>query len=223
LSINTAAVRSVSKEAGDEELIRVYVDQDDPHRPPSIKRRYGNAQDLLMDILGQASGQFDLASFHRLAFETLGVTSKPQQDEASVMDALAFGNIGNVFLKQFRDCADPTRACYQAVCKTDTLPGRFHGGGSLDESRYRITIQNLESEPLVNYLGGGKSQGNERTIEPRFAFFADLDFELTNGRVIANPYAVEYVPDVSPTATLRYTQGLRMVRRSRQRELLPEG
>jgi hypothetical protein len=118
-----------------------------------------------------------------------------------VENALAFGNIGNVFLKQFRDCANPEVPCYQAVCKTDTVPGKYHGGGCLDPSDYRITIQNLASEPLLNYITGSAPTDPPETMTPVFAYWLDLDFELTNGRVIANPFEDDYVPDVSVGTT----------------------
>ena len=61
------------------------------------------------------------------------------------MNALVSGGVGHVFLKQFRDSAVPTMPCYQAVCKTDTVPGKFRGGARVKPDAYRISIGNYAS------------------------------------------------------------------------------
>ena len=136
---------------------------------------------------------------HGAAQQLLQCLGQRQRAAAGFDNALSFSHVGNVFLKQFRDCADPKIACYQAVCKTDTVPGRFHGGGAVDPSHYTIRIPRLASEPLLSYIGQGDARALEEQITPAFAYWAELDVELTNGRVIANPYEIDYVPDVSCT------------------------
>ena len=103
-------------------------------------------------------------------------------------------------MKEFRDCLNPDDACYQAVCKTDITPTKFHYGGFLDDpSVYDITIQNLASEPLLDAVLGEGSGVKKTTIKPVFAFSLYMDLELTSGRVIANPLAAPdaHAPDVS--------------------------
>jgi hypothetical protein len=41
------------------------------------------------------------------------------------------------------------------------------------------------------------------TVQPIFAYWLDLDFELTTGRVIANPFETDYVPDRTKPAGLQ--------------------
>jgi hypothetical protein len=183
--------------------------------PPAITRRYNDSQEMFFDVLAQADAGRGGETV-RTVSSTIG-SAMSQPGGAPALNAAVFANIGNVFLKEFRDCADPTKACYQAVCKTDTVPGRFHGGGRLDPSGYEINIRAFPSEPLLEYLGVPAAAGDEVKIKPRFAYFADLDVELTNGRVIANPCEVNYVPDVSPGSTERVGLRTRTVRRSRER------
>lgn len=83
-----------------------------------------------------------------------------------------------VFLKQFRDVADPTQACYQAVIEADVSIGAFRGAGLL-AGEYRLEICDLESHPVVEELG-------LESYAPRVlnAFHSDFDFQMGLGRVI---------------------------------------
>jgi acetoacetate decarboxylase len=130
-----------------------------------------------------------------------------------MLNALLFTGIGNVFLKEFRDSLNPAAACYQAVCKTDTIPAQFKGGGCVDDpGKYKIRIADVASEPLRTYL---KESGLYREDAPaEFAYVLNLDLELTAGRVIANPMALDGSPDVSLRSTaLKVKEGQRRVRR----------
>jgi len=117
-----------------------------------------------------------------------------------MLNALLFTGIGNVFLKEFRDSLNPNAACYQAVCKTDTIPAKFRGGGCVDlPEDYSITIANVASEPLREYFKKSGLYRNE--VKPEFAYVLNLDLELTAGRVIANPMALDASLDVSLRST----------------------
>ena len=83
-----------------------------------------------------------------------------------------------VFLKQFRDASDGTRACYQAVVEAPVAITAFRGGGWLDGS-YQLRIEPLASHPIVEELG---LRGPEPPILA--AVHGDFDFELGAGRVI---------------------------------------
>jgi hypothetical protein len=215
LSLSTVAFRQGNNTAGPETLIEV---EGISPQPPAVRNRYANAQEMFLDQLNssrpdQAQTIIDLLHGRRSP-------SLRQSLRVSVFNALLFSHVGNVFLKQFRDCADPRLACYQAVCKTDTTPAAFHSGASVDPRAYRIKIDELASDPLLRYVSG-ESADVKKTLTPVFAYAATLDFELTNGRVIVNPFEAPYVPDVSASAThARAWSGTRIVRRSFQSELL---
>ena len=57
-----------------------------------------------------------------------------------------------VNLKQFRDCADPTQACYQAIVEAPCTVQTFYGGGLLSGSHH-VSITPAESHPIVGELG----------------------------------------------------------------------
>jgi hypothetical protein len=180
--------RSNSEALQSQSIVRV----DGPPRSPAIQQRYLSADEMVLDLLRFG----DTGTGARDGDGSGGLNTR-------ILNALLFNNIGNVFLKQFRDCTRPETACYKAVCKTDTVPGRFHGGGRLDPRGYGITIQDHASEPLIEYLEGPRATGGPVTVQPTFAYWLDLDFELTTGRVIANPFETDYVPDRTKPAGLQ--------------------
>jgi hypothetical protein len=83
-----------------------------------------------------------------------------------------------VFLKQFRDAACPTKACYQAVVEAplsvNPLTASYH---ELDEDLFEVTLADCESHPIATELGvlGGTAPS------PQVAFRATLDFDIELG------------------------------------------
>jgi hypothetical protein len=158
-------------------------------RPPATISQYHQASDMILDLLkasmlpslpGPLTGRlFPLDVTGNLA-ATLG-------RGVNIVQALLSGAVGHVFLKQFRDCAQPKAACYQAICKTDTVPGKFRGGARIDAGAYRIRIGDLASEQWLAYLDKSAGAG-AKELTPDFAYWMDLDVELTTGRVIANAF-----------------------------------
>jgi acetoacetate decarboxylase len=196
LNLKAMVIRNACDENAEDSVV---ISVEGPAEPPAIKQRYIQSHDMLLDLFRLAHGP---------------------QDPVGIQNALVFNHVGNVFLKQFRDCADPNQACYKAVCKTDGIPGKFRGGGCLDASDYRISVHDHASERLLRYLKGEDAKDLQAPIEAKFAFWLDLDFELTNGRVIANPLEAAYAPDVSVGRTQRDARRprLRVVRRALQTE-----
>ena len=75
-------------------------------------------------------------------------------DRAPSMDVFAnflLGRLPQVFLKQFRDIADGTRACYQAI--TVAHYSVTHIASVSFEDRYAMTLNTLESTPVASTLG----------------------------------------------------------------------
>jgi hypothetical protein len=99
---------------------------------------------------------------------------------AGLIDDLIAGRMTQVFLKQFRDAADGTRACYQAVVEAPVQIQRV--SYSLTERDWSVTVHPLDSHPLDHELGVTSQQAG-------IAFDMEIDFVVDNGyevgRVVA--------------------------------------
>jgi hypothetical protein len=93
----------------------------------------------------------------------------------------AMGSLGAsarlVFLKQFRDAEDPSRACYQAIVEAPAVVQALRGGGVLPDHTVRITP--ADSHPIVADLG---LPGSSMTT--LLATWVDVDFTMDRGEVI---------------------------------------
>jgi hypothetical protein len=72
---------------------------------------------------------------------------------AAPLAGLALGHFSQIFLKQFRDIADGTRACYQAVTMARYAVTQLHSVSLAN--RYEITLNPLDSSPVAAVLGLG--------------------------------------------------------------------
>jgi hypothetical protein len=212
LTVKATVFQKPESPASDREIVRVKLRG---RQRPTIDA-YSSAVDMFLDLWRNAHrSHFSDQAIVRAA----GHSGRPG---LNVLNALFMNRIGDVFLKEFRDCEKPEVACYQAVCKTDTIPAKFHGGGCVEASQYRIEIANIASEPLRSYLEPLR-QAHPDGIEPKMAYVLNVDLELTTGRIIANPLASAYaIPDTSlPRTTARATRfdaGLGRQRRADERE-----
>jgi hypothetical protein len=175
---------------------------------PKIEQHYNSSADMIRDLLNVSTGA--LSGNPAI---TTGPGAGPLVAGVDIFNALLSGAVGHVFLKQFRDCQHPHLPCYQAICKLDAVPGKFRGGARVSSEAYRIKINDIDSERLIEYLGRSAAEWQEG-VTPDFAYWMDLDAELTAGRVIANPLGREFVPDRSPAHTGE-RRARRRIRRSR--------
>lgn len=83
-----------------------------------------------------------------------------------------------VFLKQFRDAADGSRACYQAIVEQPIRTTAFRRGGLLP-GRYALTLESFPSHPIAEDLG----LTPERCRELR-GIWLDYDFTMEAGKTI---------------------------------------
>ena len=86
--------------------------------------------------------------------------------------------VPGVFLKQFRDAADGTRACYQAVVEAGSFVTAFRAAGALSGT-FQATLADYASHPLASDLGLAPG-----AAPLELAFFADFDFTIGDGAVI---------------------------------------
>ena len=77
-----------------------------------------------------------------------------------------------VFLKQFRDITNPSKACYQALTQGNGFTENFLGGWFLG-GEYGVTINDLASFPICADLG----IANNFTVSHPFWIHANLKFE----------------------------------------------
>jgi uncharacterized protein with NAD-binding domain and iron-sulfur cluster len=100
----------------------------------------------------------------------------------TLVEDLLAGRVRQVFLKQFRDAADGTRACYQAVVEAPIDVTRLSFTPSATE--WNITIHPLDSHPIGQELGVESGRA-------LMAYEAELDMVVLTGtevgRVVATP------------------------------------
>lgn len=83
-----------------------------------------------------------------------------------------------VFLKQFRDIADGTRACYQAVTEAPMHVTGLHEGGIL-RGDFQVTTVDYASCRIMRDLGL-----RTPTVPVTAAFYLDFDFTSERGREV---------------------------------------
>lgn len=185
LALRTLVMSHSSRSHAEHQLV---VNIGGPEQPPRVELEYTDSSQMFRDLFelcGQADARQRIVDVLEVPSPFRGL---PLTRDMQLQNALALSNIGNVFLKEFRDCVEPREACYKAICRTDTVPGVFQSGGRLDESRYEIEVQPHASEPLFSLLGGGEDRAPLK-VPAEFVYMLDLDFTLSRGRVMANALA----------------------------------
>ena len=86
------------------------------------------------------------------------------------------GSHSQLFLKQFRDIADGTRACYQAVTLAQYTVTTADESALTD--RYSIVLQELDSAAVAADLG------LDVPTETDIGLKVTMDMQLENGRVL---------------------------------------
>jgi hypothetical protein len=92
----------------------------------------------------------------------------------NLYESLREGLVPMFFLRQFRDIADPERACYQAIIEAACDLTAWHGGGFLDE--HLLTLEDCASHPVACDLGLAPG-----TTETGFGIWAEFDFVVRTG------------------------------------------
>lgn len=95
-----------------------------------------------------------------------------------IFDFLVHEEYPLVFLKQFRDLSDGSRACYQAVVEAQSRILHYRSGGWL-AGDYELSVAQLDSHPIVRELG--LSSAPMRALA---AAYIDFDFTVENGEVV---------------------------------------
>lgn len=115
----------------------------------------------------------------RLIFDNDGKVSLTSEKLMfDVFEYLGTGEAPSVFLKQFRDAADPTLACYQQLIEAPAKVTAMHSAGVM-LGDYELTVYPFESHPIVSELGLGGPKARALA-----AWHANFDFILGEGRVV---------------------------------------
>jgi hypothetical protein len=125
------------------------------------------------------------------------------QLSAALLDSILTGRVGQVFLKQFRDAADGTRACYRSVVEAPVQIQRVRT--AISSADWSIDIQPLDSHPLGPELGL-ESQAALAAFDVEMDFVVEDGVEI--GRVGASPGPVTSdpgAPDGHPAGLLEST------------------
>lgn len=114
------------------------------------------------------TGAWDFLTEHQTLLQDLRLGANELND-------IVHGRVPFVFLKQFRDVEDGSKACYQSIVETPCGLTKFYSGGLL-HGDYGVRIQDCASHPIRERLG--LDQG---TIRPVLSFWSRFDFEIGNG------------------------------------------
>jgi hypothetical protein len=87
-----------------------------------------------------------------------------------------------VFLKQFRDAADPMKACYQAIVEDDGFVHKFHKGWFLGGA-YEVSFEDFASFPIKSELG----LPDKMVVQTPFWVNVDLLFQTGREVVKTSP------------------------------------
>jgi uncharacterized protein with NAD-binding domain and iron-sulfur cluster len=94
---------------------------------------------------------------------------------AGLLSDLEERSVSQVFLKQFRDAADGTRACYQAVVEAPVRVDRVITRPA--ERDHRVTFKRLDSHPIDQELGLTDQRAE-------VSFEAEMDFVVEEGHEV---------------------------------------
>lgn len=106
-----------------------------PAAPPAAPGLLDSLATLAADVAGQ-----------------FGQLLNPLDMEGMLAKTIGAGLVTMVFLKQFPDIADQTKACYQAVLEAGATVTAFRGAGRTVDS-YRLNLTSYDSHPFAAELG----------------------------------------------------------------------
>jgi hypothetical protein len=96
--------------------------------------------------------------------------------QAQLLQALAKGQGNQIFLKQFRDAADGTKACYQAIVEGPVTVSKVNATPT--GRTWRVTFHDLDSHPIGDELG-------LKTQDVTGGFDVEIDFTVEPGVEVA--------------------------------------
>lgn len=170
-SVDALAIQTFSPEA--EALVMRLMTLTSTQAVPAPAGTWTSAQDALEGLW---------ADLKRLFFDTVqDVRALPLPAWDVLKDALAelvTGDVPMVFLKQFRDATDPTKACYQAVIEAPAHMQAWYAGGVTHP--HDIAIVPADSHPIARECGLPPMP-----LRAELGFWCQLEFVMQAGKVVA--------------------------------------
>jgi hypothetical protein len=99
----------------------------------------------------------------------------------NALEDLVTGDVPMVFLKQFRDGTDPTKACYQAVLEAPAHLEKWLGGWFTHP--HDISITPCDSHPIAKECGFASGP-----LRAELGFWCQMDFVMKPAKVIAERF-----------------------------------
>jgi hypothetical protein len=99
----------------------------------------------------------------------------------AILGDLIHLDVPMVFLKQFRDVADGTKACYQAIVEASNRMARDPFRGGFLHGDWELTVEQFASVRIIDHLGLRVVDGK---IHPAFAFWVQMAFTAEPGQVV---------------------------------------
>lgn len=164
LSIDTLAVREFTPDAKGERARLFGVRQDGSTKPVNTGSGFAELREVLQELV-------HLAGIEPGYFAELGLA-------AHLFEDLVGGEMPMVFLKQFRDGAEPTLACYQAIQEVQSKLVKLHDA-RIYSAGYVIDIDDLASHPIRADLGLPAGP-----ITAEFSFWLSFDFAIGDCAII---------------------------------------
>jgi uncharacterized protein with NAD-binding domain and iron-sulfur cluster len=130
---------------------------------------------------------------------------------AELVESMLAGQVHQLFLKQFRDAEDGTRACYQSVVEAPVNVLRV--SNKLVGRDADVTIHELDSHPIGQELGVTSQRA-------QIVFDAEIDMVVEHGVEVARPASA--LPSSGPAAAVSangYTSVIETAARRAWREL----
>lgn len=147
-------------------------------KPQRLLEVHALAPDAAGDIPGEWSG-WDAARSTLIQY--LFDDWNPEEAGTDAMWTTQLKTMPLIFLKQFRDAVDSSKACYQAIIEAPLRIETFRGGGKL-AGEYGLTLNPLASHPLAAVLGlQVDADGMARALA---AFWLHVDFALESGMIV---------------------------------------
>jgi hypothetical protein len=169
VDVLTIPVESPESQAGTSRLVTVVPAEPGPPagsasagKPATLAETIRAHGDALLERAFQGAAPGIVA-----AADVVGLLTRGFLDRAVPM----------VFLKQFRDVADPSRACYRAIVEASAVLDRWYAGGPLPA--HRVQIAPADSHPIVEDLG---LPGHD--LPTLAATWMNYDFTMESGRVV---------------------------------------